>query len=70
MDTKEQQSIELWKAKSIERSKAIKQLKKRGKELEHSRDSWKKKSFANKERADRFENDLSQIKKKLNAITE
>ncbi|GHV43085.1 hypothetical protein FACS1894180_1150 [Bacteroidia bacterium] len=70
MDTKEQQGIELWKAKSIERSKEIKRLKKRIKELAHSRDSWKEKSIANKERADRLENDLSQIKKKLNGITQ
>jgi hypothetical protein len=64
MDTK----TELWKAKSIERSKENKRLKKRIKELIKSRDEWKEKSCMHKERADKLETDLEQIKKKLNEI--
>tara|TARA_R110002124_G_scaffold150209_1_gene316568 strand:+ start:78 stop:281 length:204 start_codon:yes stop_codon:yes gene_type:complete len=38
----------IWKTKSIERTKENKRLKKRIKELKTSRDLWKGKSIANK----------------------
>lgn len=57
-----------WKAKSIQRSKDNKQLKKKIKELTISRDEWKIKSISNKSRADKFEADIKKVKEKLNAI--
>lgn len=56
------------KLKSIERSKEVKQLKKKIKELKISRDSWKEKSISHKNRADKIEADLKKIKNKLNEI--
>ena len=57
-----------WKAKAILRSKELKQLKKKIKELTISRDKWKKKSIAHKNRADKFATDQKKIKDKLNGI--
>jgi len=57
-----------WKAKSIQRAKDNKQLKKKIKELTISRDEWKIKSISNKSRADKFEADIKKVKEKLNVI--
>lgn len=57
-----------WKAKSIQRTKDNKQLKKKIKELTLSRDEWKIKSISNKSRADKFEADIKKVKEKLNVI--
>ncbi len=57
-----------WKAKSIQRSKDNKQLKKKIKELIISRDEWKVKSISHKLRADKLESDLKKVKDKLNGI--
>ncbi|MEI8085048.1 MAG: hypothetical protein WCG93_02405 [Paludibacter sp.] len=57
-----------WKAKSIQRTKDNKQLKKKIKELTISRDEWKIKSISNKSRADKFEADIKKVKEKLNVI--
>ena len=57
-----------WKAKSIQRSRDNKQLKKKIKELTISRDEWKLKSISNKSRADKFEADIKKVKEKLNVI--
>ena len=57
-----------WKTKAIQRSKEIKQLKKKVKELTNSRDEWKIKSISHKTRADKFAVDLKKIKDKLNEI--
>ena len=57
-----------WKAKSIQRSKDNKQLKKKIKELIISRDEWKVKSISHKSRADKLESDLKKVKDKLNEI--
>lgn len=52
----------IWKAKSIERTKENKELKKRIIELKSSRDSWKAKSIANKSRCNALENSLKKTK--------
>lgn len=57
-----------WKAKSIQRSKDNKQLKKKIKELIISRDEWKVKSISHKSRANKLESDLKKVKDKLNEI--
>lgn len=57
-----------WKAKSIQRSKDNKQLKKKIKELTISRDEWKLKSISNKSRAEKFEADIKKVKEQLNVI--
>ena len=57
-----------WKAKSIQRSKDNKQLKKKIKELIISRDEWKVKSISHKLRADKLESDLKKVKDNLNGI--
>lgn len=57
-----------WKLKYNERSAEVKALKKRKKELEFSRDSWKEKSIRYKAEKEYFESELLKIKKKLNEI--
>ena len=58
----------IWKQKAIMRRLEIKELHKRKKELDISRENWKSKYMAEKERADNFEKQLNAIKKKLNEI--
>ncbi len=57
-----------WKDKSIQRSKEIKFLKKKIKELTISRDEWKIKSISHKSRADKLAMELKKMKIKLNEI--
>jgi hypothetical protein len=57
-----------WKDKSIQRSKEIKFLKKKIKELIISRDDWKIKSISHKTRADKLAAELKKMKIKLNEI--
>lgn len=57
-----------WKQKAIARRLENKELNKRRKELALSRDKWKTKFMAQKERADYFESEVSAIKKKLSTI--
>jgi len=57
-----------WKVKAIERSKEIKRLKKKIKEVSISRDDWKMKSIRHKNRADKSASDLKKIKNRLNEI--
>lgn len=57
--------VKNWKAKSLERTKENKELKKRIIELKTSRDLWKEKSFFHKSRCTNLENSL---KKKKNLI--
>lgn len=59
---------DLWKEKAIARRIENKELKKRRKELVGSRNNWKRKYMEEKQRADLLEQELSTIKKKLNAI--
>ena len=58
----------IWKVKSIERTKENKELKKRIIELKLSRDSWKEKSIANKLRCTILENSLKKTKNLIEKI--
>jgi hypothetical protein len=58
----------VWKQKAIERRLELKELNKRRKELVTSRENWKSKYMAEKQRADNYEKELGAIKKKLNEI--
>jgi hypothetical protein len=58
----------IWKQKAIDRRLELKELNKRRKELYISRENWKNKYLAEKQRADNFERQLNAIKKKLNEI--
>ncbi|TRX29478.1 hypothetical protein FNW52_20575 [Flavobacterium sp. ZT3R18] len=58
----------IWKAKSIERTKENKELKKRIIELKLSRDSWKEKSIMNKSRCIALENSLKKTKNLIEKI--
>lgn len=58
----------IWKAKSIERTKENKELKKRIIELKLSRDSWKEKSIMNKSRCLALENSLKKTKSLIEKI--
>jgi|WetSurMetagenome_2_1015567.scaffolds.fasta_scaffold689654_1 hypothetical protein len=64
----ERYDLEFWKALAIERRMRNKALKKREKELLISRDSWKSKFMLEKESRNKYENELSLIKKKLSRI--
>lgn len=57
-----------WKQKALQRTAENKQLKKRIKELTHSRDVWKEKSIEHKSRADFFDESLKKTKKLIEAI--
>lgn len=57
-----------WKERAITRRAENKALKKRIKELTISRDNWKNKYMSVKQIKDLFENELKNIKKKLNEI--
>jgi len=59
---------DLWRQKAVERRAEIKELKKRRKELNISREKWKNKYLRQKQRADFLESELNSIKKKLNEI--
>lgn len=59
---------QIWKAKSLERTKENKELKKRLIELKSSRDSWKQKSIANKLRCDLLEKSLKKTKNLIEKI--
>jgi hypothetical protein len=65
---KENENLEIWKQRAIERRVKLKELNKRRKELYLSRESWKSKYMTEKLRADIFEKELNGIKKKLNEI--
>lgn len=58
----------IWKAKSIERTKENKELKKRIIELKLSRDSWKEKYILIKSRSNALENSLKKTKKSIEII--
>lgn len=58
----------IWKAKSLERTKENKELKKRIIELKISRDLWKEKSIANKSRCIALENSLKKTKNLIERI--
>jgi len=57
-----------WKAKSMQRTKENKSLKKRVKEVTDSRDNWKSKAIDYKTQVDKLSADLKKIKNKLNEI--
>lgn len=58
----------IWKSKSIERTKENKELKKRIKEIKESRDSWKEKAMLNKSRCTSLENSLKKTKNLIEKI--
>ena len=66
MSTKLEQG--LWKEKAIERRLELKELNKRRKELNISREKWKAKYMAQKQLTDLLGKELGDIKKKLNEI--
>jgi hypothetical protein len=69
MDTRQLEiKVSNYKRISHERSVENKRINKRNKELEKSRDSWKTKSIAHKERADKLEMELKKIKDKLTEL--
>ena len=59
---------EIWRERAINRRDKVKALKKRIKEIKHSRDQWKYKCLSIKEEKEFYENELKKIKKKLNEI--
>lgn len=59
---------EIWRERAINRRDEVKALKKRIKEIKHSRDQWKCKYLSIKEKKEFYENELQKIKKKLNDI--
>ena len=58
----------IWKVKSIERTKENKELKKRIIELKLSRDSWKEKSIKHKSRCNDLEESLKKTKNLIEKI--
>lgn len=57
-----------WKSKAVDRNAEIKELKKRIKELSRSRNSWKEKYKEKKIIAEKYQNDIEIIKKKIEKI--
>lgn len=60
--------VDLWRQKAVERRAEIKELNKRRKELNISREKWKNKYIRQKQRADLLSRELNSIKKKLSEI--
>ncbi len=58
----------IWKSKSIERTKENKEIKKRIKEIKESRDSWKEKAMLNKSRCTALEKSLKKTKKSIEKL--
>ena len=67
-DNFEDTSLRGWRQKAVKRRGELKELGKRRKELNISRENWKNKYMAQKQRADILEKELDSIKKKLNDI--
>lgn len=59
---------DLWRQKAVERRAEIKELNKRRKELNISREKWKNKYLRQKQRADLLNRELNSIKKKLSEL--
>jgi hypothetical protein len=59
---------DLWRQKAVERRAEIKELNKRRKELNISREKWKSKYLGQKQRADLLNRELNSIKKKLSEL--
>jgi len=59
---------DLWRQKAVERRAEIKELNKRRKELNISREKWKSKYIRQKQRADLLNKELNSIKKKLSEL--
>jgi hypothetical protein len=57
-----------WKQKATTRALDIKKLKKKIKELEASREAWKKKSLEHKSHADTFEAKFIRLKDNINKV--
>lgn len=57
-----------WKRKSTLKSKEIKALKKRIKEISDGREHWKSKSKENVQFANKYKKELDSIKKKIENI--
>jgi peptidoglycan hydrolase CwlO-like protein len=66
MDSKDT-SLE-WKEKAVARSKQIKELNKRIKEKEQSRDNWKMKYTQQRAETLKYKNEIEIIKKKIEKI--
>lgn len=58
----------IWREKALNRRVENKELHKRIKELKESRDNWKQKYVAQKQKSDLFVQQIDAIKKKLNEI--
>lgn len=58
----------IWKQKAVYRSAEIKELKKRIKEKELSRDNWKSKYLNQKIESDKLKKEIEIIKKKIEKI--
>jgi uncharacterized protein YlxW (UPF0749 family) len=59
-----------WRTKAVERREENRELKKRIKEKNASRENWKQKYKKEKARADESEKELQAIKKKLQKLVE
>jgi hypothetical protein len=59
---------DLWRQKAVKRRAEIKELNKRKKELNISREKWKDKYIGQKHRADMLSKELNSIKKKLSEL--
>ena len=60
--------INNWKDKAIKRSLEIKKLTKKIKELEASREEWKRKSMEHKQHADVLEAKFIRMKENINKV--
>lgn len=58
-------NLETWRNRAISRRDENKELKKRIKELDQSRNQWKNKYMKVKEEKEFYENELLKLKKKL-----
>lgn len=68
MNSKETRTTNEWRDKAVERNATIKELKKRIKEKDASREIWKAKATKSKKETLQLEIEIASIKKKLKKI--
>jgi len=65
---KDKDNSETWKSKALQRRAENKELKKRIKEKEQSRDKWKEKYMVQKQECEKLTSEIITIKKKIENI--
>jgi len=61
-------NVIFWKTKAVQRNAENKALRKRIKEITEGRENWKKKFFKLKDESEKYKDEITYIKKKIEKI--